>query len=699
MPNQYDDWIINDGSGDLLVANDFVTFSPNLNLLYNIEGIIDYEFSEFKIQALDVQVAYEEGVPVSAAGDDQFVDEGALVTLDGTGSFDDDGQIIGYEWIQTDGIAVNLGNYENDVIEFTAPNQFTVLEFSLTVMDNNFNFSYPDYVKVTVGSQGIYDIQYTENPGASDEDCYPSDFLAQTVNITGIVTTVKSFSTSPNFFIQDFSVDEWSGVYVYVGESDALSIGDEVNFSAEVDEYFGVTELKNLENVQILSQGNDINPVLISTGSLGLECGDGEKYEGMLVEFSNVVVDSIDATYNSIYINDGSGTAKLDDYFFNFDSDGDDNPDYWPDVSVGDTIENAIGAVHYYFGEYVVYPRDLTDLGGSGGNTSENCSNGIDDDGDSYVDCDDYDCDDDASCGGTGEDEICDDGVDNDGDSYIDCDDYDCDDDSSCGSDDGGSTDCNESILENLFFSEYAEGSSNHKYLEIYNNSSETINLCGYAFPNSNNGADIDGQYDYWNIFDDGASVAAGDVYVICHPSSDEMILDECDQTHTYLSNGDDGFCLAYGDENNFEILDCIGDWSENDPGDGWDVAGVSNGTKEHTLLRKSSVSSGNSGDWSSSAGTDTDNSEWIVLEQNDWTYLGFHDSDNSGSDGGGDCSEGDINFDGVINVIDVVQVVNNVLGIIEFNDDQSCAADLNSDGIVNVIDVVQLVNIILGIN
>jgi len=57
------------------------------------------------------------------------------------------------------------------------------------------------------------------------------------------------------------------------------------------------------------------------------------------------------------------------------------------------------------------------------------------------------------------------------------------------------------------------------------------------------------------------------------------------------------------------------------------------------------------------------------------------------------------MNSDGIVNVIDVVQIVNYVLDIIEFNDDQLCAADLNSDGIVNVIDVVQLVNIILGIN
>jgi len=694
LPNQYDDWVVNDSSGDLLVGDDFISYSPNLDLLYNIVGIMDYEFSEFKIQAIDIEVAYEDGAPVAVAGDDQFVDEGVVVTLDGSGSFDDNGQIIGYEWVQTDGIAVDLGNYENDIVQFTAPNQFTALEFSLVAMDNEFNFSYPDYIRITVGSQGIYDIQYTENVGSSDEDCYPSDFIAQTVNISGIVTAVKSFSTYPNFFIQDPNLDEWSGVYVYVGEAEPFNIGDEVNFSAEVEEYFGVTELKNIEDAQILSQNNEINSVSISTGDLGLTCGVGEKYEGMLIDFSNVVVESIDAEYNSVYVNDGSGTAKIDDYFFNFDA------GFWPDLNIGDNIENVIGVVHYYFGEYVIYPRDLTDLGGNG-STSEICNDGLDNDGDSYIDCDDYDCDEDASCGGTNSDEICNDGLDNDGDSYIDCDDYDCDDDTSCdgSGSDGGNTDCDDSVLANLFFSEYAEGSSNNKYLEIYNNSNDTINLCGYAFPNSTNGADVNDTYDYWNTFDDGASVASGDVYIICHPSSDDEILADCDQTHTYLSNGDDGFCLAYGNENNFEIFDCIGTWSEADPGDGWDVAGITNATKDHTLVRKSSVSSGNS-DWSSSAGTDSDDSEWIVLEQNDWTYLGFHDSDNEGSDTGGGCvATGDINNDNNINVVDVVQVVNYVLGAIDFNGEQSCAADLNSDGIINVIDVVQLVNIILGIN
>ena len=74
----------------------------------------------------------------------------------------------------------------------------------------------------------------------------------------------------------------------------------------------------------------------------------------------------------------------------------------------------------------------------------------------------------------------------------------------------------------------------------------------------------------------------------------------------------------------NFVVLDWIGNFN-GDPGAGWDVAGIVDATKDHTLVRKCGINSGNT-DWASSAGTDTSNSEWVVLDQDDWTYLGFHE-------------------------------------------------------------------------
>ena len=56
----------------------------------------------------------------------------------------------------------------------------------------------------------------------------------------------------------------------------------------------------------------------------------------------------------------------------------------------------------------------------------------------------------------------------------------------------------------------------------------------------------------------------------------------------------------------------------------------------------------------------------------------------------------GDVTGDGILNVLDIVGLVNHILGISALDD--TCAADYTGDGIVNVLDIVGLVNNILGI-
>ncbi len=52
----------------------------------------------------------------------------------------------------------------------------------------------------------------------------------------------------------------------------------------------------------------------------------------------------------------------------------------------------------------------------------------------------------------------------------------------------------------------------------------------------------------------------------------------------------------------------------------------------------------------------------------------------------------GDINSDGVINVLDITLIINSIL-----NNDFSEVADLNSDGGINILDVILLVSLILS--
>ena len=153
-------------------------------------------------------------------------------------------------------------------------------------------------------------------------------------------------------------------------------------------------------------------------------------------------------------------------------------------------------------------------------------------------------------------------------------------------------------IPTNLFFSEYAEGSSNNKYLEIYNGTGAAVDLSAYSISSCSNGCNDTtsaGLYtwDYPDniTFSAGTVIADGDVYVIHHGSASSDIVAQGDQTFTYLSNGDDVMALtvAGATDSVFTIIDIIGEMGP-DPGSGWDVAGVTNGTKDHTLVRKSSV-------------------------------------------------------------------------------------------------------------
>ena len=235
--------------------------------------------------------------------------------------------------------------------------------------------------------------------------------------------------------------------------------------------------------------------------------------------------------------------------------------------------------------------------------------------------------------------------------------------------------------IANVFFSEYAEGSSNNKYIEIYNAGTDAVDLSGYAYPSVANAPTTAGEHEYWNTFDDGAEIAAGSVYVICHGSfaGDQTL---CDEFHNYLSNGDDGYCLAQGTEDSYTCIDWIGDFN-GDPGSGWEVCGFADGTKDHTLVRKADVVSGS--DWSVSSASET--CEWDVLDSDTWTYLGSHPHDFASIVEG--CTDSSAcNYNADANTDDGSCAVNDCAGICGGDSVEDCAGTCGGSAVLGCDDV-----------
>jgi hypothetical protein len=158
-----------------------------------------------------------------------------------------------------------------------------------------------------------------------------------------------------------------------------------------------------------------------------------------------------------------------------------------------------------------------------------------------------------------------------------------------------------------LFFSEYVEGASNNKAVEIFNPTDQDISLTGYTVHTYNNGSSVP-----TNSFNLTGTIAAGDAYVIANSQADFLILDEADYTSSITwFNGNDALVLYFGGQ----AIDAIGIPGV-DPITAWTVGNGTTG--EQTLVRKVNVTAGTT-DWVLGA------SQWNVYPQNTFTFLGSH--------------------------------------------------------------------------
>ena len=215
-----------------------------------------------------------------------------------------------------------------------------------------------DNIKITEGSAppppppgidtvSIYDIQFNNNTNGA------SNYEGSQVYTGGIVTAVRDDSS---FYLTSGS-GAWSGIYVYSNDY-LLSEGDSVVLDAEVDEYYELTELKNVTNLQVISSGNIFSPSYCNTAA-----ADSEEFEGCFVEVSNAICNNDNAGFGEWIVNDGSGDLIIDDLLFAF-------------TPILNQIYSVSGVVTFSYGAFKLLPRNGSDVAGFM-SVNENTENGF----------------------------------------------------------------------------------------------------------------------------------------------------------------------------------------------------------------------------------------------------------------------------------------------------------------------------------
>jgi len=168
-------------------------------------------------------------------------------------------------------------------------------------------------------------------------------------------------------------------------------------------------------------------------------------------------------------------------------------------------------------------------------------------------------------------------------------------------------------INPEIFISEYIEGGSYNKALELYNPASTEVNLLSsnYQLGRYTNGSTEP------TLFALDGVISAQSTYVIAHTSAASAILTAANQlTANIAHNGDDAYVLF----KDGVVIDSIGRVGE-DPGSEWGSGSES--TKDNTLVRKASITQGDTvidDEFSPAV-------EWNGFAKDTFDYIGTHDA------------------------------------------------------------------------
>jgi uncharacterized repeat protein (TIGR02543 family) len=172
-------------------------------------------------------------------------------------------------------------------------------------------------------------------------------------------------------------------------------------------------------------------------------------------------------------------------------------------------------------------------------------------------------------------------------------------------------------FAEDLIISEYIEGSSSNKVIELYNGTGQAIDLSLYSIELYANGASTPNNTENELT----ATISAGGTYALWNSSAGEAFKVVPGESSSVANfNGDDAIVLKKGTT----VIDSIGQVGF-DPGSEWGSSGLT--TSDHSLVRNADILTGDT-----NPNDEYSLSEWTAYPQDTSTYLGSHNM-NTGID------------------------------------------------------------------
>jgi hypothetical protein len=235
------------GSNATFVAPIVSALQGSITLTFNL-AVFDGEFTDTK--PVSITVSHKNLPPVANAGQTETVPEGSTACLDGSTSYDPEGDAVTYAWTQLDGPPVTLDNPNTSGPCFDTPNVGPAgadLHFQLIVTDSHGASSDP--AALNPPATVLVHVSYVNHPPTANPG---SD---QTVN-EGDTVSLNGSGTDPDNNTLTFAWSQSSGPTVTLSDPtdpkatfiapQVFCAGDVIVMTLTADDGYGGTDSKNV---------------------------------------------------------------------------------------------------------------------------------------------------------------------------------------------------------------------------------------------------------------------------------------------------------------------------------------------------------------------------------------------------------------------------------------------------------------------